>query len=143
MILAVAGCSFARATPAPPPAVPATAEAPHIANVPPPSDPVEHGRQLLEAGGRHWPQPPFAVLRQQMSYAEAHKWIPMLSEEGDAFWGSGTPVWLVIFKGPWIPDAPVQTEPQPIKYPGCVLVLFRASDGSLIAAGDTVCPGEP
>lgn len=105
-------------------------------------DPVQTGKRLLEAGERRWLETPVPVVVQKMSFAEAHKWIPMLSEEGDRFWGSETPVWLVVFKGAWIPVDPAQPNLPPVTYPGCLLVLFRAADGNLIAAGDTLCPGQ-
>lgn len=77
-----------------------------------------------------------------MSYAQARKWMPVLSEEGEQIWGRETGVWLVIFKGRWqlLPYGQTQGTPQPSIYDGCLLVLFKASDGSLIANGDTLCP---
>ena len=105
-------------------------------------DPVQIGKQLLEEGGRRWLETPVPVVVKKMSYAEAHNWIPMLSQEGDQFWGSETPVWLVVLKGSWIPNDPAQANPQLVTYPGCLLVLFRAADGRLIAEGDSLCSGQ-
>ena len=36
-----------------------------------------------------------------MTFAEAHKWIPMLSPEGDQVWRTQTQVYLVAYRGRW------------------------------------------
>ena len=105
------------------------------------ADPVQTGKQLLEAADWRWLDAPNPVVVQQMSYAEAHKRIPMLSEEYQ-FWGSQTSVWLVVFKGRWGSMDPAQANAQSVTYEGCLWVLFRAADGSLIAMGTTLCPGQ-
>ena len=108
-------------------------------------DPVQTAKTLAEGQGQlHWLEPPTAYVVQQMTYGEAHKHIPMLSEDGDQFWGSQTSVWLVALRGRWelTPIDPAQAHPQAVPYEGCSFVLFRAADGALIAMGDTTCPGK-
>ncbi len=123
----------------PSPDLKATADLPIMTPAQMGLDPVQTGRQLLEAGGRRWLESPAPVFVQQMSYGEAHQWIPMLSEEGDQFWGTQTSVWLVILKGRWAPTDSAQAS---VTYDGCLLVLFRSADGQFIAAGDSLCPGQ-
>ncbi len=109
--------------------------------------PAQTGRQLLEGPGDfHFVEPPVAYVTQQMSFEEAHKYIPMLSP-GYAPDIPGAPyretrVYLVAFRGRWqvTPGGPPGTAPAP--YEGCLFVLFTAADGKLIAAGDTTCPGK-
>ncbi len=108
-------------------------------------DPVATAKQLLDAAYPPvWLEGPTAVLTQQMTYAEARKWVPAMSPEGEQYWGSQTSVWLVIMKGRWqlLPYGQTQGPPAPTVYDGCLLVLFKAADGTLIANGDSLCPGQ-
>ncbi len=106
---------------------------------------MQTAKQLLDAAYPPvWREGPTPAFVQQMTYAEARQVMPVLSEEGEQIWGAQTSVWLVIFKGRWqlLPYGQTQGPPAPTVYDGCLLVLFRASDGSPIANGDTVCPGQ-
>jgi hypothetical protein len=104
--------------------------------------PVQTGAQLLESVDWRPIEPPTAVEVRQMSYAEARKWITMLSEEGEQVWGRETRLWLVVFQGRWGSSDPAQLNSQSVLYEGCLFVLFRAADGRLIATGDTLCRGQ-
>ncbi len=107
------------------------------ASVPAGLDPVQTAHQLLEAGDWRWLDAPNPLIVRQMSYSEAHKWLPMLSNEGYGTWGPGTSMWFVVFKGRW-----GTTDPQAVNYEGCLFVLFTANEGRLVATGTTHCPGE-
>ncbi len=103
-------------------------------------DPVQTGLQLLASADWRQLESPAAVDVRQMTYVEARQLIPMLSEEGEQFWGRETPLWLVVYRGRWGSSDPAQINAQP--YEGCLFVLFRAADGKMIATGTTACPGQ-
>ena len=108
-------------------------------------DPALTGQRLLESDADfRWREPPTAYTVQEMTYEEAHRYIPMLSAD----YPPGSPlrretsVWLVAFRGRWwvTPGGPPGA--QPVPYEGCLFVLFTAADSKLVAAGDTTCPGK-
>ncbi len=155
IVLVLTGCAAPKSAPIVEPSPQPSAEpaaSPQLETAAPPMPPVsadpyavQTGRRLLdEAYPPVWLEGPQPVFAQQMTYAEAHKWLPMLSQEGDQVWGKETPVWLVIFKGRWqlLPYGQSQGTPAPTVYDGCLMVLFRAADGKLIANGDSLCPGQ-
>ncbi len=145
IVILTAGCSaYSTTTPVVPPPQ-ATVDTSPMAPVPAGLNPVETARRLLDAAYPPvWLDGPTPALVQQMTFADARKVMPVLSEEAEQVWGRQTSVWLVIFKGRWqlLPYGQTQGPPAPTIYDGCLLVLFRASDGSPIANGDTVCPGQ-
>ncbi len=115
----------------------------------PPGSPVETRTDAItlasklfeEKGGIKWIESPRTILTEEMSYAEAQKWIGV----GDAhyeLWSPETQVWLVVFKGQWqlIPLDPTQAAPPSLGYEGCVFSLFTVRDGELISMGDSACP---
>ncbi len=108
-------------------------------------NPVAVGRQILETnGGARFLESPIPVLVQQMSYSDAHQYIPTLDEAQDQLWSPDRSVWLVIFRARWelMPMGPPGATLQPNTFDGCLLVLFTADDGRLIAMGDSRCPGQ-
>ncbi len=145
IIILAAGCSASGiAASFVPPPQPTADESSPVAPVAAALNPVETARQLLDAAYPPvWLDGPTPALVQQMTFTEARQVMPALSEEAEQVWGRQTSVWLVIFKGRWqlLPYGQTQGPPAPAIYDGCLLVLFRASDGSLIANGDTACPG--
>ncbi len=147
-LLATVGCTATAVVAPPEPGVPLPQSTVPVTEdlilpAQPGLNPVETGRQLLEAGGRRWLEPPIPVLVREMPYSEARQWLPMLSEGGEAYWGAQTSVYFIIYKGVWVPTDPGGgPDRPPVTSPGCLMVLFRASDGALIAAGDSACPGQ-
>jgi hypothetical protein len=100
------------------------------------------GKLFEERGGIQWTASPDAVLTEQLSYAEAVKWIGVGDGEYER-WPQETRVWFVVFKGSWLlaPFDPTAANPSAsLHYEGCIFSLFTASDGELMAIGDSVCP---
>ncbi len=99
------------------------------------------GKLFEEKGRLKWTESPNAVLTEEMSYADAVKWIGVGEGEYD-LWPQETRVWFVVFKGRWLlaPLDSTQTNPVPLPYEGCIFSLFTARDGELISMGDSACP---
>jgi hypothetical protein len=104
-------------------------------------DAITVAGQLFEETGTKWTQSPAAVLTEELSYAEAVRWIGVAEGEYD-LWPHETRVWFVIFKGRWqlIPLGATQVSPSPPEYEGCIFSLFTTRDGELISMGDSICP---
>ena len=102
------------------------------------------GRQLIERPLMHWIGVPRLALAEESSYADAAAKIGAADPEY-ANWAPDTRVWLTIFEGQWdlTPIDPNNPSPQPVRYEGCVLVVFQASNGEMISMGDSRCPGAP
>ena len=140
-LILTAGCSAVPTNPASGPSpqeTPAT-NAPGYA-VATNAEAVNVGLRMVEATDTRWLEPPKALVIQQMSLAEAHKAIPLLSEGGPL--PPETRVWLLVYQGRWQLGATGQTEgaPSPAIYEGCGFLLFTARDPAPIAGGDAACP---
>ncbi len=105
---------------------------------------ADAGRQwMLTREGTRWLDGPRTVLVEEMTYEQAGMRIPPLSKGEEALRPPEMLVWLVIVQGRWegMPGGPPGATLTPNVYDGCLFVLFTARDGSLIATGDTQCPG--
>lgn len=123
----------------------ATANDSSLSNFIPPSGPAATGKRLLEGDGQmHFLDSPIPYTVQQMSYGDAHQYIPMLSTDypPDSPLTPQTPVYLVAFRGRWESTPGGPPGAAPVEYQGCIFVLFTVNDSKLIAAGDTTCPGK-
>jgi hypothetical protein len=144
-VLIAAGCSAPRAVPPVAPTRTATADDSTLANFVPPTGPIATAKALTEADGSlRWLDGPIPYTVQQMTYEEAHAYIPMLSSDypPDSPLTRQTPVSLVAFRGRWLLQPMGPPGAQPVEYTGCLFVLFNAADGKFIAGGDTTCPGQ-
>lgn len=100
------------------------------------------GKLFEERGGIQWTASPDVVLTEELSYAEAVKWIGVGDGEYER-WPRETRVWFVVFKGSWLLapfDPTAANPPASLHYEGCIFSLFTASHGELMALGDSVCP---
>ncbi len=92
--------------------------------------------------GFQWTEPPRAALVEEMSYAEARAMIGRGDDEGTyRTVGRETRVWFVIFQGKWILEPMGPTGAAPIAYEGCLLTVLTSRDGTILAMGDSLCPG--
>ncbi len=142
-LLLAAGCS-APVTPAYVATTPASAPA---ANIPTSllasrSDAIARGVDWTQTEGFRWLASPRPVFVEPMTHEQARKYLPAM---GDSPLDSPErPVWLVVYQGQWqlLPYGQTQGAPAPTIYDGCVFVLLAAQDGSILAGGDAVCPGQ-
>ncbi len=105
------------------------------------ADAVAAAERDLEEQGFKWTEPPRAVLVEEMSYEQAKAMIGHGDTDADyQFTPRETRVWFVIVQGKWTLEPMGPPGAAPIPYEGCLLRVFMARDGSLLAAGDSVCP---
>ncbi len=105
------------------------------------ADAVAAAERDLEEQGFKWTVPPQAVLVEEMSYEQAKAMIGHGDTDADyQFSPRETRVWFVIVQGKWTLEPMGPEGAAPIPYEGCLLRVFQSRDGSLLAAGDSVCP---
>ncbi len=105
------------------------------------ADAMAAAERDLDEQGFKWTQPPRAVLVQEMSYEEAKALIGHGDADADyQFTPRETRVWFVIYQGKWTLEPMGPPGAPPNAYEGCLLRVFMARDGSVLAAGDSLCP---
>lgn len=137
-LLLATGCSALPTSPSPAPGpqeTPGTNAAGHLV-VATSADAVNAGLRMVEATDTRWLEPPKALSIQQITLAEAHKAIPLLSEGGPL--PPETRVWLLVYQARLNLGPSGQTEGA--VYEGCGFILFTAQDPAPIAGGDAACP---
>lgn len=144
--IAAAGCSRA----APAPIAPAAQAAPAVSSYRPglavttEADAVAAVLQIRTSPDFKWTEAPRTLLVQEMSYEEAMGKVG-LGQPDDAQFAvipRDTRVWFVILFGKWTLKPMGPQGAAPIPYEGCLLTVVAAKDGSVIAAGDSICPGK-
>lgn len=104
-------------------------------------DAVTAALQFRDDPGFKWTEPPTAPLVEEMTYEQANTKIGLPVDEGRyQALPRETMVWLVIFEGRWTLKPMGPQDAAPLPYEGCLLHVILARDGSLLAAGDSVCP---
>src|SRR5512142_1393914 len=121
-ILVAAGCSAPRAVPPVEPSQTATTTANDsaLSNFIVPGSPAATAIPLLEdSGSLRWLEPPIPYTVQQMSYQDAHKYVPMLSSHYPPAspLRPETPVYLVAVRGRW--------EMTPMGPPGAAPIQYK------------------
>ncbi len=119
---------------------PATAQA---SLSPSQADAFNTARHFLEApGDLHWLDGPRPAIVEQMTYQRATTLVPTLSRGQEQYWPDETQIWFVVLAGRWESQPGGPPGAPPNVYEGCLMVLFTAGDHTLIAVGDTMCPGK-
>lgn len=100
-------------------------------------------RAFISNGAIRSLQTPVVVSADRMTLAAVRK---KTFRPGESFYTDMpfyTPVWLVIFKADWQPDAqpppPGQTVTPPPVYPGCQYVWMTENDNGMSATGSIAC----
>ena len=145
-VFAAAGCSRTESAPALPaaPAAPAVSAYRPGAAVTSEADAVAAVLQIRADPDFKWTEPPRTLLVQEMTYEEsvARIGLGQPDEAQYALIPRDTRVWFVILFGKWTLKPMGPPGAAPIPYEGCLLTVVAARDGSVIAAGDSICPGK-